>query len=64
MESAISTKVLIGLCIVGVVITGASVGVKTVKNIVKIKAGGEPTHAKASDEEGSVACTRLPLSSK
>ena len=55
VESAISTKVLIGLCIVGVVITGASVGVKTVKNIVKIKAGGEPTSHATTIKQGGIA---------
>lgn len=48
VESAISTKVLLGLCMVSVVIAGACVGVKVVKNVIKFKTGGEPTsHATA-----------------
>lgn len=48
LDSAISTKVLLGLCMISVVVAGACVGVKTVKNVIKFKAGGEPTsHATA-----------------
>ncbi len=62
VESAISTNVLIGLCAISIVITGACVGVKTVKNIVKIKSGGEPTSHVTTIKQGfigflsSVAC--------
>ena len=42
-ESAISTKILFGLCTVAVIVTGASMGVRIVKNVVKFKEGGEPT---------------------
>lgn len=55
VESAISTKVLLGLCVVAVVITGACVGVKTVKNVVKIKAGGEPTSHATTIKQGGIA---------
>lgn len=52
LDSAISTKVLLGLCMVSVVIAGASVGVKTVKNIIKFKAGGEPTSHATTVKQG------------
>ncbi len=52
LDSAISTKVLLGLCMVSVVIAGASVGVKTVKNIIKFKAGGEPTSHATTLKQG------------
>ena len=52
LDSAISTKVLLGLCMVSVVIAGASVGVKTVKNVIKFKAGGEPTSHATTVKQG------------
>lgn len=42
-ESAVSTKVILGLCMVAVVIAGACMAVRIVKNTVKFKAGGEQT---------------------
>lgn len=52
LDSAISTKVLLGLCMVSVVIAGACVGVKTVKNVIKFKAGGEPTSHATTVKQG------------
>ena len=37
---------------VSVVIAGASVGVKTVKNVIKFKAGGEPTSHATTVKQG------------
>lgn len=62
VDSAVSTKVLLGLCMVSIVVVGACVGVKVVKNVVKIKGGGEPTsHGETIKQSGiailsSVAC--------
>lgn len=42
-ESAVSTKVILGLCLVAIVIAGACMAVRVVKNTVKFKAGGEQT---------------------
>ena len=42
-ESAVSTKVILGLCLVAIVITGACMGVRIAKNTIKFKAGGEQT---------------------
>ena len=39
VQSAVSTKVLIGLCMVSVVIAGVSVGIRVAKNVIKFKAG-------------------------
>ncbi|MBD5584506.1 MAG: hypothetical protein HDQ88_05440 [Clostridia bacterium] len=55
VESAISTKVMIGLCMVSVVIAGACVGVRTVKNIIKIKGGGEPSSHTTTIKQGVIA---------
>lgn len=54
-ESAVSTKVLLGLCLLAVIIAGASVAVKTVKNIVKFKTGGEPVSHAATLGQGCMA---------
>lgn len=54
-DSAISTKVLLGLCSVAVVITGASMGVKIVKNVVKFKSGGEQTSNAVTVKQGFLA---------
>jgi len=55
VESAVSTKVLLGLCMVSVVIAGACVGVRTAKNIIKFKAGGEPTSHATTLKQGGIA---------
>ena len=54
-ESAVSTKVLMGLCLVSVIIAGACVAVKTVKNVVKFKTGGEPVSHAATAGQGVMA---------
>lgn len=54
-ESAVSTKVLLGLCLVSVIIAGACVAVKTVKNVVKFKTGGEPVSHAATAGQGVMA---------
>ena len=54
-ESAVSTKVLLGLCLVAIIIAGACVAVKTVKNVVKFKVGGEPTSHAATVGQGFMA---------
>ncbi len=55
VESAISTKVLLGLCLVSIVIVGASMAVKTVKTVVKFKSGGEPTSHAGTVKQGFYA---------
>ena len=55
VESAVSTKVLLGLCIVSVVIVGASMAVKTVKTVVKFKTGGEQTSHSVTVKQGFYA---------
>lgn len=55
VESAVPTKVLLGLCVVSIVIAGACVGVKVVKNIVRIKAGGEATSHAVTVKQGGLA---------
>lgn len=54
-DSAISTKVLLGLCTVAVIITGASMGVRIVKNVVKFKSGGEQTSHAVTVKQGFMA---------
>lgn len=54
-NSAISTKVLLGLCAVAVVVTGASMGVKIVKNVIKFKEGGEQTSHATVVKQGFLA---------
>lgn len=54
-DSAISTKVLFGLCAVAVVVTGASMGVKIVKTVVKFKSGGEQTSHSVTVKQGVLA---------
>lgn len=55
VDSAISTKVLLGLAVVTVIIAGACVGVKTVKNVIKLKAGGEASSHSATVGQGFIA---------
>lgn len=55
VESAVSTKVLISLCIIAVIIVGACMGVKIVKNIVQLKAGGEATSHAVTVKQGGLA---------
>lgn len=55
VESAVSTKVLLGLCLVSIVIVGASMAVKTVKNVVKFKSGGEQTSHAVTVKQGFYA---------
>lgn len=55
VESAISTKILLGLCLVSIVIVGASMAVKTVKTVVKFKSGGEPTSHAGTVKQGFYA---------
>ncbi len=55
VESAVSTKVLISLCIIAVIIVGACMGVKIVKNIVQLKAGGEVTSHAVTVKQGGLA---------
>lgn len=55
ISSTVSTKVLLGLCLVGVVVAGACVGVRTVKNIVRIKAEGEPVSHMTTVKQGIIA---------
>lgn len=46
VESAVSTKILLGLCMISIIIAGVCMGVRTVKNIIRLKSGGEqPSHA-------------------
>lgn len=54
-ESAVSTKVLLGLCTVAVIIAGASMGVRIVKNVVKFKSGGEQTSHAVTIKQGFLA---------
>lgn len=51
-ESAVSTKVLLGLCAVAVIVAGASMGVRIVKNVVKLKSGGEQTSHAVTVKQG------------
>lgn len=55
VESAISTKVLLGLVGVSIIITVACMCVKIVKNIVKIKAEGEPVSHAVTIKQGGIA---------
>ena len=51
-ESAVSTKVLLGLCTVAVIVAGASMGVRIVKNVIKFKSGGEQTSHAVTVKQG------------
>ena len=55
VDSAISTKVLLGLIVITIIIAGACVGVKTVKNVFKLKAGGEAVSHSATVGQGFIA---------
>ncbi len=55
VESAISTKVLLGLVGVSIIITAACMCVKIIKNIVKIKADGEPVSHAVTIKQGGIA---------
>lgn len=55
VQSAVSTKVLIGLCMVSVVIAGVSVGIRVAKNVIKFKAGGEPSSHTTTIKQGCIA---------
>ncbi len=55
ISSAVSTKVMIGLAIIAVVIAGACVGVRVVKNIIQLKAGGEPASHGVALKQGVIA---------
>lgn len=55
VDSAISTKVLLGLVLITIIIAGACVGVKTVKNVIKMKAGGEASSHVATVGQGFIA---------
>ena len=55
VESAVSTKILIGLCMISVVIAGVCVGIRTAKNVIKFKAGGEPASHVTTIKQGGIA---------
>lgn len=55
VESAISTKVMLGLVCISLIITIACMCVKIVKNIVKIKAEGESTSHATTIKQGGIA---------
>lgn len=55
VESAVSTKVLLGLAGVSIIITAACMCVKIVKSIVKIKADGEHTSHATTIKQGGIA---------
>ena len=55
VESAVSTKVLIGLCIISVIIAGVCVGIKIAKNLIQFKAGGEPVSHTGAIKQGCIA---------
>ena len=55
VESAISTKVLLGLVVITIVIAAACMCIKIVKNIVRIKSEGEPTSHVATLKQGAIA---------
>lgn len=55
VESAISTKVLLGLVGISIIIAVACMCVKIVKNIVKIKAENEPTSHVTVLKQGGIA---------
>lgn len=54
-ESVITTKLLLGLVLVSIIIVGASVGVKVVKNVIKLKQGGETSSHAATLGNGFLA---------
>lgn len=54
-ESAISTKVLLGLCLISIIIAGVCVGVKTAKNVIKLRSGGESVSHSATIGQGFTA---------
>lgn len=55
VESAVSTKVLLGLVGISIIIAAACMCVKIVKSIVKIKTDGEPTSYVATIKQGGIA---------
>ncbi len=55
VESAVSTKVLLGLVGISIVIAAACMCVKIVKNVVKIKTDGEPTSHVTALKQGGIA---------
>lgn len=54
-QSAVSTKVLFGLCLVSIVIAGVCVAIKTVKNVIKLRSGGEPVSHSVTIGQGFAA---------